>query len=1096
MSVKFVADVPELLAMWDASNPGRPDQTPLRLYKGVWWRCKRGHRFERQPRMMQKDMGCPTCKVRSSSLRYEYPGLAKQWCSAANDGVGPSHVDSQSTAEMWWNCASGHTFKRSPLQMVKNGSCPTCAKSETSLLRKFPHIAKFWNQEKNGTITPDQVTPDANFDAWWRCAKGHEYQQSVRRRVLNNGNCPRCFDNWPIEKIRAFVRSLAHHIESFTPAERYALAIQAGIFDGPKACQEFVKDFTSGKFPLEELEKFAKNEPNKIEEEMANYADRSKEDFNLRGQSDAENQRAEKGAGAYAFQNSESSYQDHGVLDQEITGGIRTEEGGSGSEDPKTKSSSLPLVKTNEALAALDKAFVANPDNETVRFLQESAKAKLWRHAYLNAEEARVQAEGYESDTYSRIVVEDFLGELRAAERFELPQGYRFRPGGSETVVRPNLMQRHVALSVCRRRRFGNWSGMGAGKTLSAILATRTAKAKMTVVVCPNAVVKNWCQEIDGAFEGCQVQSKTWTPSWKEDGRPRYLVMNFEQFQLKSSEDNLLDFMVTVTPKVDFIVIDEIHQTKQRSPEKMSRRKKMVQGLLVRSKEANEENLHVLGMSGTPVINNLQEGKSLIEMVDLHVHHELQTKATVQNCMKLHQWFVSLGTRYRPNYAMQLDESCRPEMNCELYLDDIREVANGTILQLEQILTKVRLPAIVDAIKLGEKAIVYTHYVQGIVPLLREGLMAAGHRVGMCTGEDDDSDIDEFKKVNGRVDVLIASSRISVGVDGLQRVCNKLVVNILPWTSAEYDQLKARLWRQGSEFETVHVVVPVTYADLKGGRWSYCESKFARLAYKQSIADAAVDGEVPEGNLRNETQAQSDIMGWLQRLDEDREITLERQVVEVPLSRSPEAVEKRLQDYGDFVAMNNRWYMSKSEATHQRLKENPEEWAHYHTMYRELRESWTVIPYEEEIDWLSEEGRDIQIVGDFGCGEAEISKRLKDKYQFYNLDHIAIDRDVIACDLANVPLANESLQLAIFCLSLMGSNCTEYIRQAHRVLEMDGWLHIWESGHYIKNVDAFCDDLERLGFDVIRPHKIGKFMKIYARKSREHTDPTLKLRFR
>lgn len=1092
MTAKFVSDVSEILRMWDESNPEGPDKTPLRLYRPVKWRCGRGHVFERPPRMMLNDRTCPTCKVRSSSLRYDYPGLATQWDSTANDGLGPSHIDSRSTAEVWWKCGSGHSFKRSPLQMVKDGSCPVCAKLELSLARKHPHIAKYWHEGKNGTVTPDQVAPDAAYDAWWRCSKGHEYKQTVRRRTLHNGNCPKCFDNWPIEKIRSFVRSLVGHIKSLTPAERYALAIQAGIFNGPRASQEFVKDFTSGKFPPEELEKFANNEPSAIDEQMAEYNERDDDDFALLGQSEAENQRPERGAGAYEFDNS-PAYQEAAALDQEIAEGVRVDER---SEEEEEATNRLPLVQTNQALAALDKAFIANPDNETVRFLQESAKAKLWRHAYENAEEAREQAEAHEADTYSRIVVQDFLGELTAAENFKLPKGYRFQPEGFDAPVRPNLMQRHVALSVCRRRRFGNWSGMGAGKTLSAILATRTAGAKMSVVVCPNAVVDNWCTEIDGAFAGCQIQSKTWTPKWVDDGRPRYLVMNHEQFQQGNSEVRLLDFMAMVSPKVDFIVIDEIHQTKQRSPDKMSRRKKLVQGLLVKAKEAIGDELHVLGMSGTPVINNLQEGKSLIEMIDLHVHHELQTRATVQNCMKLHQWFVSLGTRYRPNYDIQLDESCRPEVSCEPYLDEIRERANGTILQLEQILTKARLPVIVDSIKVGEKAIVYTHYVKGIVPILRKGLSDAGHRVGLCTGQDDDSDLKEFKKINGRVDVLIASSRISVGVDGLQHVCNKLVVNILPWTSAEYDQLKARLWRQGSKFKKVDVIVPVTYADLKGGRWSYCESKLARLRYKQSIADAAVDGEVPEGNLRNETQAQADIMGWLERLDEDREIKLERPHVEVPLSRSPEAVEKRIRAYGDFTAMNNRWYLSNSSKTHERLQENPEEWAHYHTMYRELRESWPVIPYEEEIRWLSEDGRDITVVGDFGCGEAVISKRLKDKYQFFNLDHVAIDESVLVCDLADVPLADETLQLAIFCLSLMGANCTEYVREAHRMLEMDGWLHIWEPESYFKDVGAFCDDLERLGFDVIRPHKVGKFVRIYARKSTDRTAPDVKLRFR
>jgi hypothetical protein len=41
-------------------------------------------------------------------------------------------------------------------------------------------------------------------------------------------------------------------------------------------------------------------------------------------------------------------------------------------------------------------------------------------------------------------------------------------------------------------------------------------------------------------------------------------------------------------------------------------------------------------MSATPVINNLQEGKSLIELVTGVAHADLGTRATVPNCMTLY----------------------------------------------------------------------------------------------------------------------------------------------------------------------------------------------------------------------------------------------------------------------------------------------------------------------------------------------------------------------------------------------------------------------------------------------------------------------------
>src|SRR5690606_1631976 len=56
----------------------------------------------------------------------------------------------------------------------------------------------------------------------------------------------------------------------------------------------------------------------------------------------------------------------------------------------------LPVIQTRDALDALDKVLIANADAETVAFLLDSAKAKLWRHAYVDPEAAKAQATTYQ----------------------------------------------------------------------------------------------------------------------------------------------------------------------------------------------------------------------------------------------------------------------------------------------------------------------------------------------------------------------------------------------------------------------------------------------------------------------------------------------------------------------------------------------------------------------------------------------------------------------------------------------------------------------------------------------------------------------------
>jgi hypothetical protein len=107
--------------------------------------------------------------------------------------------------------------------------------------------------------------------------------------------------------------------------------------------------------------------------------------------------------------------------------------------------------------------------------------------------------------------------------------------------------------------------------------------------------------------------------------------------------------------------------------------------------------------------------------------------------------------------------------------------------------------------------------------------------------------LDLFKK--GKVDILIGSVPVGTGVDGLQYVCNRMVVVSLPWTSADYEQLIGRLYRQGSAFDKVEVIIPQVVLAHNGEIWSWDKLRLHRIQYKKTLADAALDGVIPEGEL-------------------------------------------------------------------------------------------------------------------------------------------------------------------------------------------------------------------------------------------------------
>jgi SAM-dependent methyltransferase len=179
--------------------------------------------------------------------------------------------------------------------------------------------------------------------------------------------------------------------------------------------------------------------------------------------------------------------------------------------------------------------------------------------------------------------------------------------------------------------------------------------------------------------------------------------------------------------------------------------------------------------------------------------------------------------------------------------------------------------------------------------------------------------------------------------------------------------------------------------------------------------------------------------------------------------------EKIKRDYspaylGEFSEMNKKWNTSNSNTTHQKLKEDKSEWIKYHKLYSKSRETWNEIPYKEIAKKINV--RPDWIIGDFGCGENLLSKEIKNKV--YAFDHIAIDDNVIACDMTNVPLENNFLDVAVFSLSLMGSNYKEYLKEAHRVLKPMGILYISEPyKRWEDKIDQLKNTLSEIGFKMI-----------------------------
>ena len=126
------------------------------------------------------------------------PALAKEWHPTENGTLKPEDVTPGSGKEVWWLCPKGHPYLMVVNQRAKRGyGCPYCSghralKRVNDLATTHPALAKEWNYEKNGNLTPYDITAGSRKKVWWLCEKGHAYEQLIIKRSNRGAACPYC----------------------------------------------------------------------------------------------------------------------------------------------------------------------------------------------------------------------------------------------------------------------------------------------------------------------------------------------------------------------------------------------------------------------------------------------------------------------------------------------------------------------------------------------------------------------------------------------------------------------------------------------------------------------------------------------------------------------------------------------------------------------------------------------------------------------------------------------------------------------------------------------------------------------------------------
>ena len=193
---------PGLAREWHPTKNGSltpKDVTPGSTKK-VWWTCSEGHTWEAVVSYRSRGTGCPYCAGqavgRDNCLAHINPKLARQWHPKKNGNLSPKDVTLYSTRKVWWICDRGHEWQAIISNRSRGRGCPFCAgravHEDNSLHTSNPSLASEWHPEKNGSLTPRDVTPRSNRRVWWQCEKGHEWEAHIHSRSRGYGRCPYC----------------------------------------------------------------------------------------------------------------------------------------------------------------------------------------------------------------------------------------------------------------------------------------------------------------------------------------------------------------------------------------------------------------------------------------------------------------------------------------------------------------------------------------------------------------------------------------------------------------------------------------------------------------------------------------------------------------------------------------------------------------------------------------------------------------------------------------------------------------------------------------------------------------------------------------
>ncbi|KAK5545644.1 25S rRNA (adenine645-N1)-methyltransferase [Vermiconidia calcicola] len=168
-----------------------------------------------------------------------------------------------------------------------------------------------------------------------------------------------------------------------------------------------------------------------------------------------------------------------------------------------------------------------------------------------------------------------------------------------------------------------------------------------------------------------------------------------------------------------------------------------------------------------------------------------------------------------------------------------------------------------------------------------------------------------------------------------------------------------------------------------------------------------------------------------------------------------------------FRHLNETLYTTSSSQALDLFTSSPDLFAEYHAGFsQQVKDSWPQNPVEQYVRSIKTRGipnekeTDTALlplprrktgsctIADLGCGDAPLARGCQSqvknlKLKFHNYDLHAANNFVTKADITNLPLRDGEADIAVFCLSLMGTNWLSFVEEAWRILRGDGKGEVW-----------------------------------------------------